>query len=324
MTVDVHAHNLRCAPRRGIKRETAGIGENVQNTLSRSQTAHPVPVVPLVKEKSGFLSADHIGGKTDAVLKEGQIAVERRSVASENGTVGTPRRAFGHRCDFTGETDHHPADLRQQLRQSFRRLIRPHNPRGGVELQNQSIAVLVADESGKTVGFAVNHAPRLRFRRQRQQSQLKSFPDSRKKQRFADRRILRAIGKHLHAHLRTRIVKPCAENGIGFAVVQNRNRSCRAVARKPLHGIFKDPRVTFANRLCAFVFQTHRNANFFAFRKRIFGKRDIHDSTPSSTRTATPEESGINLIFRMLSADETVMRRPETRSRSASFFQNVL
>lgn len=152
----VHGINVNCAGAEGIDGEASGVAEEVQDVAASGIFPDKGPVLPLVEEEAGLLAFGPVDKEFMAVLKDDllvigealgavKVAVNKVEAGLERGGAG----AFVIDClqgwaidGFQGLAD-----------RSFRT---EHSY--GVGLHNADAIVIVYDQAGETVAFAVDKA----------------------------------------------------------------------------------------------------------------------------------------------------------------------
>lgn len=152
----VHGINVNCAGAEGIDGEASGVAEEVQDVAASGIFPDKGPVLPLVEEEAGLLAFGPVDKEFMAVLKDDllvigealgavKVAVNKVEAGLERGCAGALviDCLQGRAIDgFQGLAD-----------RSFRT---EHSY--GVGLHNADAIVIVYDQAGETVAFAVDKA----------------------------------------------------------------------------------------------------------------------------------------------------------------------
>lgn len=152
----VHGINVHGAGAEGIDGEASGVAEEVQDVAASGIFPDKGPVLPLVEEEAGFLAFGPVDEEFMAVLKDDlfvirealgavKVAVNKVEASLERGGAG----AFVIDClqgrainGFQGLAD---------------RAFRTEHS-NGVGLHNADAIVIVYDQAGETIAFAVDKA----------------------------------------------------------------------------------------------------------------------------------------------------------------------
>ena len=152
----VHGINVNCAGAEGIDGEASGVAEEVQDVAASGIFPDKGPVLPLVEEESGLLAFGPVDKEFMAVLKDDllvigealgavKVAVNKVEAGLERGCAGALviDCLQGRAIDgFQGL-----ADRAFRTEHSY-----------GVGLHNADAIVIVYDQAGETVAFAVDEA----------------------------------------------------------------------------------------------------------------------------------------------------------------------
>lgn len=152
----VHGINVNCAGAEGIDGEASGVAEEVQDVAASGIFPDKGPVLPLVEEEAGLLAFGPVDKEFMAVLKDDllvigealgavKVAVNKVEAGLERGGAGTLviDCLQGRAIDgFQGL-----ADRAFRTEHSY-----------GVGLHNADAIVIVYDQAGETVAFAVDKA----------------------------------------------------------------------------------------------------------------------------------------------------------------------
>lgn len=152
----VHGINVNCAGAEGIDGEASGVAEEVQDVAASGIFPDKGPVLPLVEEEAGLLAFGPVDKEFMAVLKDDllvigealgavKVAVNKVEAGLERGGAGAfvIDRLQGRAIDgFQGL-----ADRAFRTEHSY-----------GVGLHNADAIVIVYDQAGETVAFAVDKA----------------------------------------------------------------------------------------------------------------------------------------------------------------------
>lgn len=152
----VHGINVNCAGAEGIDGEASGVAEEVQDVAASGIFPDKGPVLPLVEEEAGFLAFGPVDKEFMAVLKDNllvigealgavKVAVNKVEAGLERGGAG----AFVIDCLQGRAIDGFQglADRAFRTEHSY-----------GVGLHNADAIVIVYDQAGETVAFAVDKA----------------------------------------------------------------------------------------------------------------------------------------------------------------------
>lgn len=152
----VHGINVNCAGAEGIDGEASGVAEEVQDVAASGIFPDKGPVLPLVEEEAGFLAFGPVDKEFMAVLKDDllvigealgavKVAVNKVEAGLERGGAG----AFVIDCLQGRAIDGFQglADRAFRTEHSY-----------GVGLHNADAIVIVYDQAGETVAFAVDKA----------------------------------------------------------------------------------------------------------------------------------------------------------------------
>lgn len=152
----VHGINVNCADAEGIDREASGVAEEVQDVAASGIFPDKGPVLPLVEEEAGLLAFGPVDKEFMAVLKDDllvigealgavKVAVNKVEAGLERGGAG----AFVIDCLQGRAIDGFQglADRAFRTEHSY-----------GVGLHNADAIVIVYDQAGETVAFAVDKA----------------------------------------------------------------------------------------------------------------------------------------------------------------------
>lgn len=152
----VHGINVNCAGAEGIDREASGVAEEVQDVAASGIFPDKGPVLPLVEEEAGLLAFGPVDKEFMAVLKDDllvigealgavKVAVNKVEAGLERGGAG----AFVIDCLQGWAIDGFQglADRAFRTEHSY-----------GVGLHNADAIVIVYDQAGETVAFAVDKA----------------------------------------------------------------------------------------------------------------------------------------------------------------------
>ena len=152
----VHGINVNCAGAEGIDGEASGVAEEVQDVAASGIFPDKGPVLPLVEEEAGLLAFGPVDKEFMAVLKDDllvigealgavKVAVNKVEAGLERGCAGALviDCLQGRAIDgFQGL-----ADRAFRTEHSY-----------GVGLHNADAIVIVYDQAGETVAFAVDQA----------------------------------------------------------------------------------------------------------------------------------------------------------------------
>lgn len=152
----VHGINVNCAGAEGIDGEASGVAEEVQDVAASGIFPDKGPVLPLVEEEAGLLAFGPVDKEFMAVLKDDllvigealgavKVAVNKVEAGLERGCAGALviDCLQGRAIDgFQGL-----ADRAFRTEHSY-----------GVGLHNADAIVIVYDQAGETVAFAVDEA----------------------------------------------------------------------------------------------------------------------------------------------------------------------
>lgn len=152
----VHGINVNCAGAEGIDGEASGVAEEVQDVAASGIFPDKGPVLPLVEEEAGLLAFGPVDKEFMAVLKDDllvigealgavKVAVNKVEAGLERGGAGALviDCLQGRAIDgFQGL-----ADRAFRTEHSY-----------GVGLHNADAIVIVYDQAGETVAFAVDNA----------------------------------------------------------------------------------------------------------------------------------------------------------------------
>lgn len=152
----VHGINVNCAGAEGIDGEASGVAEEVQDVAASGIFPDKGPVLPLVEEEAGLLAFGPVDKEFMAVLKDDlivigealgavKVAVNKVEAGLERGGAGALviDCLQGRAIDgFQGL-----ADRAFRTEHSY-----------GVGLHNADAIVIVYDQAGETVAFAVDKA----------------------------------------------------------------------------------------------------------------------------------------------------------------------
>lgn len=152
----IHGINVNCAGAEGIDREASGVAEEVQDVAASGIFPDKGPVLPLVEEEAGLLAFGPVDKEFMAVLKDDllvigealgavKVAVNKVEAGLERGGAG----AFVIDCLQGRAIDGFQglADRAFRTEHSY-----------GVGLHNADAIVIVYDQAGETVAFAVDKA----------------------------------------------------------------------------------------------------------------------------------------------------------------------
>ena len=152
----VHGINVNCAGTEGIDGEASGVAEEVQDVAASGIFPDKGPVLPLVEEEAGLLAFGPVDKEFMAVLKDDllvigealgavKVAVNKVEAGLERGGAG----AFVIDCLQGRAIDGFQglADRAFRTEHSY-----------GVGLHNADSIVIVYDQAGETVAFAVDKA----------------------------------------------------------------------------------------------------------------------------------------------------------------------
>ena len=152
----VHGINVNCASAEGIDGEASGVAEEVQDVAASGIFPDKGPVLPLVEEEAGLLAFGPVDKEFMAVLKDDllvigealgavKVAVNKVEAGLERGGAG----AFVIDCLQGRAIDGFQglADRAFRTEHSY-----------GVGLHNADAIVIVYDQAGETVAFAVDKA----------------------------------------------------------------------------------------------------------------------------------------------------------------------
>ena len=152
----VHGINVNCAGAEGIDGEASGVAEEVQDVAASGIFPDKGPVLPLVEEEAGLLAFGPVDKEFMAVLKDDllvigealgavKVAVNKVEAGLERGGAG----AFVIDCLQGRAIDGFQglADRAFRTEHSY-----------GVGLHNADTIVIVYDQAGETVTFAVDQA----------------------------------------------------------------------------------------------------------------------------------------------------------------------
>lgn len=152
----VHGINVNCAGAEGIDGEASGVAEEVQDVAASGIFPDKGPVLPLVEEEAGLLAFGPVDKEFMAVLKDDllvigealgavKVAVNKVEAGLERGCAGALviDCLQGRAIDgFQGL-----ADRAFRTEHSY-----------GVGLHNADAIVIVYDQAGETIAFAVDKA----------------------------------------------------------------------------------------------------------------------------------------------------------------------
>lgn len=152
----VHGINVNCAGAEGIDGEASGVAEEVQDVAASGIFPDKGPVLPLVEEEAGLLAFGPVDKEFMAVLKDDllvigealgavKVAVNKVEAGLERGCAG----AFVIDCLQGRAID----GFQGLANRAFRT---EHSY--GVGLHNADAIVIVYDQAGETVAFAVDKA----------------------------------------------------------------------------------------------------------------------------------------------------------------------
>lgn len=152
----VHGINVNCAGAEGIDGKASGVAEEVQDVAASGIFPDKGPVLPLVEEEAGLLAFGPVDKEFMAVLKDDllvigealgavKVAVNKVEAGLERGGAGT----FVIDC-LQGRA----IDGFQSLADRAFRTEHSY----GVGLHNADAIVIVYDQAGETVAFAVDKA----------------------------------------------------------------------------------------------------------------------------------------------------------------------
>lgn len=152
----VHGINVNCAGAEGIDGEASGVAEEVQDVAASGIFPDKGPVLPLVEKEAGLLAFGPVDKEFMAVLKDDllvigealgavKVAVNKVEAGLERGGAG----AFVIDCLQGRAIDGFQglADRAFRTEHSY-----------GVGLHNADAIVIVYDQAGETVAFAVDKA----------------------------------------------------------------------------------------------------------------------------------------------------------------------
>ena len=152
----VHGINVNCAGAEGIDGKASGVAEEVQDVAASGIFPDKGPVLPLVEEEAGLLAFGPVDKEFMAVLKDDllvigealgavKVAVNKVEAGLERGGAGT----FVIDCLQGRAIDGFQglADRAFRTEHSY-----------GVGLHNADAIVIVYDQAGETVAFAVDKA----------------------------------------------------------------------------------------------------------------------------------------------------------------------
>lgn len=152
----VHGINVNCAGAEGIDGEASGVAEEVQDVAASGIFPDKGPVLPLVEEEAGLLAFGPVDKEFMAVLKDDllvigealgavKVAVNKVEAGLERGGTG----AFVIDCLQGRAIDGFQglADRAFRTEHSY-----------GVGLHNADAIVIVYNQAGETVAFAVDKA----------------------------------------------------------------------------------------------------------------------------------------------------------------------
>lgn len=152
----VHGINVNCAGAEGIDGEASGVAEEVQDVAASGIFPDKGPVLPLVEEEAGLLAFGPVDKEFMAVLKDDllvigealgavKVAVNKVEAGLERGGAG----AFVIDCLQGRAIDGFQglADRAFRTEHSY-----------GMGLHNADAIVIVYDQAGETVAFAVDKA----------------------------------------------------------------------------------------------------------------------------------------------------------------------
>ena len=152
----VHGINVNCAGAEGIDGEASGVAEEVQDIAASGIFPDKGPVLPLVEDEAGLLAFGPVDKEFMAVLKDDllvigealgavKVAVNKVEAGLERGCAG----AFVIDCLQGRAIDGFQglADRAFRTEHSY-----------GVGLHNADAIVIVYDQAGETVAFAVDKA----------------------------------------------------------------------------------------------------------------------------------------------------------------------
>ena len=142
----------------GVQRETAGVGEHVEDGVPLCQLAHHGAALSLVEEEAGLLSVEDVDFEEDAVFGGDDLlvglpvnpAVFQRIVFILIGFDGS-LEADGFRVGL---------QLGEQFREGLVQTVHAH----GVHLHDEVAVVGVDDETGHAVALAVDKAEHVGLR----------------------------------------------------------------------------------------------------------------------------------------------------------------
>ncbi len=145
---DVDGGHTRSAAERGVDREPAGVGEQVEHGRAGREPADGAAVVALVEEEPGLLSGADVDAEPRVVLRDRELhrGLAEHRLAGAAAALPQPRVFDGRPAVL--EAGEHRREQRPPQR--ARRRTVEHGHRGP--------GVRVDDESGQPVGFAMDEA----------------------------------------------------------------------------------------------------------------------------------------------------------------------
>lgn len=152
----VHGINVNCAGAEGIDGEASGVAEEVQDVAASGIFPDKGPVLPLVEEEAGLLAFGPVDKEFMAVLKDDLLVIGEAlgavKVAVNKVEAGLERGGAGALV-----IDCHQGRAIDGFQGLADRAFRTEHSYG-VGLHNADAIVIVYDQAGETVAFAVDKA----------------------------------------------------------------------------------------------------------------------------------------------------------------------
>lgn len=152
----VHGINVNCAGAEGIDGEASGVAEEVQDVAASGIFPDKGPVLPLVEEEAGLLAFGPVNKEFMAVLKDDLLVIGEAlgavKVAVNKVEAGLERGGAGALV-----IDCHQGRAIDGFQGLADRAFRTEHSYG-VGLHNADAIVIVYDQAGETVAFAVDKA----------------------------------------------------------------------------------------------------------------------------------------------------------------------
>lgn len=152
----VHGINVNCAGAEGIDGEASGVAEEVQDVAASGIFPDKGPVLPLVEEEAGLLAFGPVDKEFMAVLKDDLLVIGEAlgavKVAVNKVEAGLERGGAGALV-----IDCHQGRAIDGFQGLADRAFRTEHSYG-VGLHNAYAIVIVYDQAGETVAFAVDKA----------------------------------------------------------------------------------------------------------------------------------------------------------------------